>query len=170
MKIFKSEMVQMNINAIEVLQKSIDQYNIQVGVFDNVPRKKPVSGPKAGISILAGGAIRKSRVAAVPSMSGEVAAELNAKYHWLDRPFKPSNSKSIDIVAFTKYFIVAIAQGKKDVSTLRRIGNLVQAIVRNPILRGDYGRNSAAYAKLKGFNRFLFDTGQFFKSIKAKVK
>ena len=162
-------MVQMNINAIQELQKSIDKYHIQVGVFDNIPRKKPISGPKAGISTLAGGAIRKSRVAKVPSMSGEVAAELNQKFHWLDKPFRSSNNNSKDIVAFTKYFVVAIAQGKKDASTLRRIANLIQAIVRNPILRGDYGRNSTAYAKLKGFNRFLFDTGQFFKSIKAKV-
>lgn len=160
----------MKINAIEELQKSVDKYNIQVGVFDNIPRKKPISGPKAGVSSLAGGAVRKSRIAKVPSMSGDVAAELQARYHWLDRPFRSSNNQSKDIIAFTNYFISSIIRGQKDVSSLRRIANLVQAIVRNPILRGDYGRNSAAYAKLKGFNRFLFDTGQFFKSIKALVK
>ena len=160
----------MNINAIEELQKSMDSYDIQVGVFTNVPRKKPISGPKAKIGILAGGAIRRSRTDPTPSMSADVAAKLNQKFHWLDRPFKSSNNKSLEILSFTKYFVTAIGQGKKDASTLKRIGNLMQAIVRNPILRGDYGRNSSEYAKLKGFNRLLFDTGQFFKSITAKVK
>lgn len=159
----------MNINAIEELQKTINTYNIQVGVFDNVPRKKAVSGKNAKIGTLAGGAIRKSRLANVPTMSGDVAAKLQQKFHWLDRPFRSSNNQSKEILAFTKYFMTTIAYGKKDISSLKRIANLMQAIVRNPILRGDYGRNSPGYAKLKGFNRLLFDTGQFFKSIKAKV-
>jgi hypothetical protein len=47
--------------------------------------------------------------------------------------------------------------------------NLAQAIIRNPILRGDYGSNSALTRKIKGFDRFMFDTGQLFQSIKAKV-
>lgn len=171
MRIFRSGMVQMNINAIQELQKQIDSYDIKVGVFENVPRKKPISGAKAKVRILAGGPVRASTAARVPVMSGDLAEDLQSKFRWLTKPFSRSATvQTKEIVAFTKYFMVAIAQDKKDALTLRRIANLVQAIVRNPILRGDYGTNSAQYAKLKGFNRFLIDTGQFFRSIKAVVK
>jgi hypothetical protein len=47
--------------------------------------------------------------------------------------------------------------------------NAIQAIVRNPILRGDYGRNNLFTQKVKGFNRLMIDTGQFFNNIKARV-
>ena len=51
----------------------------------------------------------------------------------------------------------------------QRIINAVQAVVRNPILRGAYGKNSAKTAKTKGFNKLLMDTGQLFKNIKARL-
>lgn len=155
---------------MDQLQKQIDKYDIQVGVFDNVPRKKPINGKNGGVSTLAGGPIRKARAAVYPSMSMEVAEDLQARFKWLTRPFMPSNEKSKDIVTFTTYFINSIVKEDRSASALRRIGNLIQAIVRNPITRGDYGRNSGDYAKVKGFNRLLFDTGQFFKSIVARVK
>lgn len=161
----------MDINAIEELQKQVNQYDIQVGVFDNVPRRKAVSGKKAGVSNLAGGPVRKTTLARVPSFSVDVAQDLQVKYHWLSNPFIRSHSiQTKETIAFTKYFMDVLATGKKDASTLRRVANLVQAIVRNPITRGEYGSNSPQYAKIKGFNRLLFDTGQFFKSIIAKVK
>lgn len=160
----------MDIKAMDQLQAQIDKYDIQVGVFDNIPRKKPINGKNGGVSTLAGGPIRKTRPAVYPSMSMEVAEDLQAKFHWLDRPFRASNEKSKDIVRFTDYFIASICKEDRSAAALRRISNLIQAIVRNPITRGDYGRNSAKYAKVKGFNRLLFDTGQFFKSIVGKVK
>jgi hypothetical protein len=45
----------------------------------------------------------------------------------------------------------------------------LQAIVRNPILRGDYGKNKKETIKRKGFDRYMIDTGQFFNSIIARV-
>lgn len=142
---------------------------MQVGVFNNIPRKAPDSGKKTRLGTLAGGPIRLGRKASM-STSTEVASELQAKYHWLDRPFRASSIQSKETIAFSNYFLQCIAAGKKDASTLKRIANLIQAIVRNPITRGEYGGNSVEWAKIKGFNRLLFDTGQFFKSIIAKVK
>jgi hypothetical protein len=55
---------------------------------------------------------------------------------------------------------------------LKRLGfeTCLQAIVRNPILKGEYGRNSRLTQKIKGFNRYMIDTAQLFKNIKADVK
>jgi hypothetical protein len=42
-------------------------------------------------------------------------------------------------------------------------------VIRDPIRRRRYGPNSALTTRIKGFNRRLFDTGQLWQSIKAKV-
>ena len=52
----------------------------------------------------------------------------------------------------------------------QRILNGMRAVVRNPILRGEYGKNSAKWAAVKGFNDLLMMTGQFFKAIEARFK
>ena len=52
----------------------------------------------------------------------------------------------------------------------QRILNGFQAVVRNPILRGEYGKNTSPWARKKGFNQLLMMTGQFFKNVKARFK
>ena len=53
-----------------------------------------------------------------------------------------------------------------------RAENLLQAIVRNPMLRGDYGPNlQRRRRKRRGSDRAMIgDTAQLFKAIKAIVK
>lgn len=53
--------------------------------------------------------------------------------------------------------------------SIKRVENLLQAVVRNPILKLEYGDNTAITADMKGFDRHLFGTGQTFKAIKAKA-
>lgn len=166
---FRTENIQIDLKTVAQLQKQIDSYNIQVGVFNNVPRKRPDTGKNTRIGSYAEGPVRLGRKNDT-SMSADVATELQQKYHWLDRPFRASSAQSKETIAFANYFLSAIAKGEKKPDTLRRIANLVQAIVRNPITRGEYGSNSQFWAKVKGFNRLMFDTGQFFKSIIARVK
>ena len=170
MTVFKTDTVYINLKTVDELQKQCDSYNIQVGVFDNVQRRKPDTGRKTRHGVVAQGPVRLGRKLD-DSTSTQVASELQEKYHWLDRPFnKLSSAQSKETITFANYFLKCIASGEKKPDTLRRIANLVQAIVRNPILRGEYGTNSQIWAKIKGFNRLLFDTGQFFNSIKARVK
>ncbi len=52
----------------------------------------------------------------------------------------------------------------------KRCENLLQAIVRNPILRGEYGKQGRSTTRTKGFYSPMIDTAQLFKSIKASVK
>ena len=93
---------------------------------------------------------------------GKLAAELDKEYKWLRRPFYSEKNK--DVVKVVSDITKDLnGQGDK-----RRILNGCQAIFRNPILRGDYGRNSAKWKKQKGFDKLLMMTGQFFKAIKAR--
>jgi hypothetical protein len=96
----------------------------------------------------------------------EIGGELEDQYKWLREPFADGNEKQKEIQDFAKNYIAEIQKDKKNEN---RLVNLVQAIVRNPILRRDYGSNSEKTQKIKGFDSPMIDTGQFFNSIKARV-
>lgn len=97
---------------------------------------------------------------------GEVLVE-NQKRMNINILLRPFQDQSSDILKFTTAFLQLVT--KQNLS-IKRVENLLQAIVRNPILKQEYGGNSAATADAKGFDRFLIATGQMFKAIKAVVK
>jgi hypothetical protein len=146
------------------------KYDLRVGVLDDGPYKKPRRGERGlkGRDVIgeyAGGPVRKKS----RQDSGITIAEVSQKnrerlgFNYLAKPF---SKKSSDIMKFTKtFFDLAFGRSEK-----RRLENLLQAVVRNPILRGEYGDNSELTKKIKGFNRGMIDTAQLFKSIKAVCK
>jgi hypothetical protein len=140
-----------------------EKYDFVVGVLQDGPHKTPVKG--GTLTSYAGGPTRK--VSRKPSgmTIAQVSEHLQANtgINFYSRPFNSKKNK--DILNFTKSFFDLCA-GR---SQAKRCENFLQAIVRNPILRGDYGRNTGLTAKIKGFNRFMIDTGQLFRAIKAKV-
>lgn len=141
------------------------KYQFQVGILEDRIHKLPQSLAK-GLQSYAGGPARKvSRKSSGMTIS-QVSKDLRkkTKINFYTRPFK--SKKNLEILAFVKEFM-KLCTGK---TQARRAETLLQAIVRNPILRGDYGRNSSVTAKEKGFNRFMIDTAQLFKAIVAKVK
>ena len=152
------------------LQGRFGKYDFQVGVLENSVHKKPkvgVRGLKGSdvITQYAGGPIRKKSA----ESSGVSVAEVSAAnrdrlgFNYLKEPFK---QKSSDIIKFSnEFFKLAFGRSQK-----KRAENLLQAIVRNPILRGDYGGNSPVTQKIKGFDRGMIDTAQLFKSLKAFCK
>lgn len=146
-----------------------NKYSFEVGVLVDGVHKDAKKGKRGlqGKDVLttyAGGPIRKKSGKGEQSIS-EVSAKLREHLgvNYLVAPFK---NKTSDIIKFTKTFI-QLAFGK---SLPKRLENLLQAVVRNPMLRGDYGSNSTVTQKIKGFNRPTIDTAQLFKSIKARVK
>jgi hypothetical protein len=149
--------------------KLFNKYSIEVGVLTNSPYRKPLKGErgKKGQDVIgsyAGGPVRrKSRE--IQGTVGEVSDKFreNTGINYLTKPFEIKENK--EILRFTRAFFMGVF-GK---GSTKRMENLAQAIIRNPILRGDYGSNSALTKKIKGFDRFMFDTGQLFQSIKAKV-
>ncbi len=143
------------------------KYSFEVGIIEDAPHKnakhgKPGMKGQDVISPYAGGPIRKKTSISEKSIS-EVSHEMRERLgiNYLTAPFKNRNS---DIIKFSNEFFKLVF-GK---SQKRRAENLLQAIVRNPILRQDYVHNSEVTRKIKGFDRFMIDTAQLFKAIKSK--
>lgn len=144
------------------------KYTFDVGVLEDAPHKVALRG-KAGekgkdvLSQYAGGPVRKTSRKSYQTIS-QVSEKLRSflGFNYLTKPFEKKDS---NIVKFTnEFFKLAFGRSHK-----RRVENLLQAIVRNPMLRGDYGNNSKLAQKIKGFDRLTIDTGQLFKAIKARV-
>lgn len=146
------------------------KYSFEVGVLTDGPHSSPAKGQrglkgKDVIGSYAGGPVRrksgKPSGLSISDVSKSLRERLGVNY--LTEPFK---DKSADIIKFSKEFFKLVF-GR---SERKRVENLLQAIVRNPMLRGDYGSNSALTQKIKGFDRLTIDTAQLFKSIKAITK
>ena len=153
------------------LSGAIERYSFEVGILKDGPHKAPRRGVrgKGGKNVLttfAGGPARKKSGRdsglSIAQVSQEARERIGVNY--LTEPFK--NKANEDILRFTDRFFKVI----RGSSQPKRLENLLQAIVRNPILRGDYGGNSSITRRIKGFDRLLIDTAQVFRSIIARVK
>lgn len=149
------------------LARKIESYTFDVGVIEDKPHRLAQHTPILGqpnLGLYAGGPVRKATRENSGKSIGDVLVENMERIgkNILVEPFK---DKSSDMMKFTKAFLTSAFANK----TPNRIKNLLQAVVRNPILKGEYGPNSAFTADAKGFDRHLIDTGQTFKAIKARV-
>jgi hypothetical protein len=149
------------------IQKELGKYSFEVGILADANKKKRKKGATknyAGLTISGTGSDAKTKGGGKISLV--YIAQVLEKYHfkWLTKPFTLANNK--EIIAVVKE-IAEQTFGKKSPDN-RRLENAVQAVVRNPILRGDYGNNASSTVKQKGFNKLGIDTGQFFKAIRAK--
>lgn len=151
------------------LKGRIEKYAFEVGVLQDGPHKEPKKGQR-GLggrdvqTMYAGGPARKKSSQNSGMSIAEVSEENRKRlgFNYLLKPFKNHGS---EILKFTEQFLrLVTGSGSK-----RRVVNLLQAIVRNPILRGEYGTNSPVTRKIKGFDRSMIDTAQLFKSIKARI-
>jgi len=135
-------------------------YNFEVGILNDKQRKSP----KKGLKSFVGGVARKTGAISGITLS-EASKDLREKtgINFYTRPFKSRMNKDINRL-LKNFFDYAFGR-----STQKRLTNTLQAVVRNPITRGDYGVNNPLTAKIKGFNRLMIDTGQLFKNIKARV-
>lgn len=150
------------------LQRHIERYEFEVGVLNDKPHFEPVHTPIHGqpeLKKYAGGHSRKQTREKSDLTTAQIFVE-NQKRINTNLLLEPFQKKDSDIVRFTDAFLNMAANGKVAV---RRVENLLQAVVRNPILRQEYGKNKPNTADAKGFDRHLIDTAQMFKSIVAKV-
>lgn len=147
----------------------IEQYEFEVGILEDKEYKLPLETPEGQppqLKTYAGGPARKQTREGSGQMISDVLLgnmkRLNINI--LQRPFQETSSA---ILKFTEAFLKMAVSGTV---SEKRVVNLIQAIVRNPILRQEYGKNKSATADAKGFDRHLIDTGQTFQNIKARVK
>lgn len=151
------------------LQRRIDGVEFQVGVLDDSPHMQPVDQKlfeTPQLKTYAGGPVRRTSRKPSGITTGQVLIDNmeRTNHNFLLEPFQKKDS---EIIKFTNYFLRYIV-GRPGAS-IKRIENLLQAIVRNPILNQEYGPNNSTTADNKGFDRHLFDTGQMFKSIRARM-
>ncbi len=138
-----------------------NKYAFEVGVLNDGPHKRAKDKSK-GLKSFANGPARKTSSRESGQSIAQVSEHIRKRTDYLRRPFDEKNSATIKFLnQFMKFAFKKTNQ--------KRVENLLQSVVRNPILKGKYGRNTAKTAKYKGFNRFMIDTGQLFKAIKAKV-
>lgn len=143
----------------KIIQVELDRYQIEVGILQDKPTYQAIPNKfttYAGQQLaVTGRKIRGSLVA--------IAEDLDKRFHWLERPWRLEKNQDVQrVVSDIIDSINMNNQGKQ------RVLNGVQAVVRNPILGNYYGNNSARWAKIKGFNKLLMYTGQFFKNIRAR--
>ncbi len=141
------------------LQERLKRFDVNVGVQTDGPSAYAKNGVQAGQ--LAGGPRNRQ---AGPNKAVTLRAlmqQFNVRYHLLSAPWRAAANQDVTRV------VQEIARNLKTKGDLRRFINAAQAVVRNPIARGDYGGNSEQWAKIKGFNRLMINTGKFFNSIKA---
>lgn len=146
------------------------KYSFEVGVLDDKAHKKPKLGQRGlkgedVISNYAGGPVRKSsNIESGLAISDVSKANRDRMgFNYLTQPFK---RRSSDIIKFSnEFFKLVFGRSQK-----KRAENLLQAIVRNPILRGEYGPNGPMTKKIKGFDRAMIDTAQLFKALTARCK
>ena len=149
----------------QVLKGKVEKYNFDVGILHDKAYLAPA--PKnRGLKTFAGGSARRVR-----AKSYGTIADVSRRVQRVTgvRVFRtPFRAKSDDAVRMLKgFFDLVFNEG--NALKKRRLENLLQAVVRNPILRGTYGRNKKVTADNKGFNRKFIDTAQFFKAIRARV-
>jgi len=145
------------------------KYEFEVGVLEDKTHFKAKRGAPGAkgqdvIKAYAGGPARQQTRTSSGMTVAEVSKSLRDAlgFNYLLKPFE--SPKNADILKFSKeFFKLVFGRSQK-----KRCENLLQAIVRNPMLRGDYGHNSALTQKIKGFDRKTIDTAQLFKNIKAK--
>ncbi len=138
-----------------------EKYNFDVGILKDSVHKAPGKGLKT----FAGGPARKTSQKPDGFTTSEISEKMRARIgNFYTAPFKSKANR--DIRQLVKNFF-DLVQGR---TQQKRLENTLQAVIRNPILRGDYGSNKALTEKIKGFNRLGIDTGQFFKAIVAKVR
>lgn len=89
---------------------------------------------------------------------------LNKKYGLFSDVLRNPNNR--DLVAVAQLFAIP----NKSLRDEKRLQNACIALIKNPILRRDYGRNSPYWTNKKGFDHLGIATGTFFKNIKARFK
>lgn len=149
------------------------KYEFKVGILQDGPHRDAMRG-KNNLTQYAGGSVRKKTRTSRKTIA-EVSKELSERtgINYLTDPFQQDDGATTtasvnnkDIINFTDAFFKLVFGRTQQ----KRAENLLQAVVRNPILRGDYGHNTPTTQKIKGFDRFMIDTAQLFRAIKAKCR
>lgn len=141
------------------LPKNLNRYTVQAGVLEDKPAAKPAEGTTRRPM----GEVRKRKGQAQGVSLRDLMAKFNTSYNILLAPWRNPNNKEVAQV---------VDDIAKDLNHkgrwLARIKAGVQAVIRNPIKRKEYGSNTQATQKRKGFDWLFVQTGKLFENIKVE--
>lgn len=156
----------LNTQAIQRDLFAINDQHVIVGVLNkSAPAKRPAR-PLRQMALIPG-VVRN----AVDRKKNPRAAKLAQVAGWLEESrglFSEAMDKAGNkqLAELVELFAKLAEQG--DPTLIRRLENAARSIVRNPMLRKEYGDNADSTAKEKGFNHWGLNTGTLFKAIEAK--
>lgn len=142
------------------IQKQLDKYESEAGILED----KPAAKWKDPQRTFYGGPANRQAGQNKETTLRALMAKFNATYNILLAPWQSAENK--DVLVVVKKMAEDIAKGGR---LKNDFINAMQAVVRNPILRGDYGDNTKETEKTKGFNRLMINTGKFFSNIKVRL-
>ncbi len=148
-----------------------ENFDIRAGILVDGPHYRPAPKPRGKhlrLTTVDGmAARRKSRKedGTIAQLSKSLRQRTGVNI--FTSPFKLGNSLEIQ----------KFKQAMRNLFVADRVGGLQAAAesklveaLRAPIRQRRYGNNSILTARTKGFDRFLFDTGQLYKAIRARVR
>lgn len=163
--------VELKNSIISKLKSQIEGFEFEVGILDSGEQHYWAQPPKIGgqdnLTTYAGMTIAKQYNATDGKTVAQVFIDVQTKAG-IDLLGTPFNKKGSEIVEFMHSFLSLAF--KRPGMNIKRVENLLQAVVRNPIMKGDYGQNTPMTVASKGFNHLFIETSQMFQAIKAKVK
>jgi hypothetical protein len=142
----------------------IQRQRVRVGLLDSSKPASRARSKRAGLKKLKGShyPARKIKGKSKSITLRKLAVLLDAKHGFIsDARLLDSNEK---LTAVMKELVKIIDD---EPLNLKRLQNAAIALIRNPILTKQYGNNSTASKKTKGFNMPIVDTGALFSNITA---
>lgn len=141
----------------------LSKYEFEGGILQDRPYRTP--RPKSqGHGTLRGGPVRRQSNK-TRGMVSDVSKAMRERTNYLKAPFEKSKTKDYRRLVKELVMLITGRGGKR-----HRAVSYFRAMIRNPMLKGQYGKNEPSTVRAKGFNRFMFDTGQLFRNIKAKLR
>lgn len=147
---------------------AVGRQHVRVGMLDKNKRAMKPGRPLQKRQLIPGVPTNKATQAGRSKQArlAEVLAYLNRKRGILDEALEQAGQEEISEMA--ELFVKLVMEPGAGTLTVKKLENVVLAIVRNPIIRREYGPNAPATIEKKGFDRFGVNTGTLMKSIEAK--
>ncbi|MGD1455301.1 hypothetical protein [Vibrio harveyi] len=170
--------IDIDLTNLEEKVKDFNSHHIRIGVLDDnkttrrPDRNKPLKSFQG-----------KSASRVMVGAKGRTNLKMTKLAEYLDERYRvfsdaEKNFKNQDVVRVTNELVKMLNSDQVSPELIRRIESAARALIRNPIMRKDFGSNSQKTVKGgvgynghkvegKGFDWPMVDTGSFFNSIKA---
>ncbi|GLT13902.1 hypothetical protein [Vibrio algivorus] len=148
--------------------ESFNQHHIRIGILD---KNKVVKRADHDEPLKSFQGKQASRV--MRGSKGKTNLKLTKLAEYLDTRYGVFSKAEYhfanqDVIRVTNELVKLFDAGNQSPEQIRRIESAARALIRNPIMRKDFGSNAHATISGKHFDWPMVDTGAFFNSIKAQ--